>query len=147
MFADKRNASRISSGRSLEIATFHLTGRKLSHEAELPGDPPVPLYCHALTLNTIERQLSDAFADSSMLHLSVQFRIMFINAHFLADNASHSLASSATAKPTFNYEEDVAVIRNGWTQKKRRRINLIYFLYALMHLYERPSKINNKVKP
>ena len=32
--------------------------------------------------------------------------------HFVADNASHALASSATSKPTFNIEEEVVVIRN-----------------------------------
>ena len=41
--------------------------------------------------------------------------ILFINAHFVADNASHALASSATAKSTFNVEEEVVVIHNGWT--------------------------------
>ena len=37
----------------------------------------------------------------------------------MADNASHALASSATAKPTFNVDEEVVVIRNGWTPKKK----------------------------
>ena len=49
------------------------------------------------------------------------FRILIINAHFMADNAYRTLASSATAKPTFNVEEEVVVIRNGWTPKKKRR--------------------------
>ena len=31
---------------------------------------------------------------------------------------THALASSATAKPTFNIEEEVVVIRNGWTPKE-----------------------------
>ena len=75
----------------------------------------MPLECHTLTMNTIVLQLSDAVADKSMLQCFAQFRIMFINAHFDADNASHALASSATAKPTFNVEEEVVVIRNGWT--------------------------------
>ena len=35
--------------------------------------------------------------------------------HFVADNASHILVSSATIKPTFNVKEEVIVIRNGWT--------------------------------
>ena len=48
-----------------------------------------------------------------------QFRILFINAHFVADNASHALASSPTVRPTFNVEEEVVVIRNGWTPKTR----------------------------
>ena len=68
---------------------------------------------------TIELQLSDAVADISMLQCSAKFRILFINANFVADNASHALASSATAKPTANVEEEVDVIRNGWTPKKK----------------------------
>ena len=79
----------------------------------------MPLECHALTLNTIELQLSDAVADAvadpSMLQCSAQFRIMFINAHFVVDNAFHALASSGTVRPTFNVEEEVVVIRNEWT--------------------------------
>ena len=115
---DKRNASRIISSRSLKSATFLLAGWRLSHPKELPGDPPVPLECHTLTMNTIVLQLSDAVADISMLQCSAHFRIPIINAHFVADNATHALASSTTAKPTFNVEEEVVVIRNGWTQKK-----------------------------
>ena len=118
---DKRNASRITSSRSLKSATFHLTGWRLSHQTELPGDLPVPLECHALMLNMIELRLSDAVADTSMLQCSAQIRILFNNAHFMADNTSHALASSATAKPTFNVEEEVVVIRNGWTPKDQRR--------------------------
>ena len=78
---DKRNASRITSSRSLKSATFHFTGWRLSHPTELPGDLPVPLECHALTLNTIEQQLSDAVADTSLLHCSAKFRILFIDAY------------------------------------------------------------------
>ena len=100
-----------------QSATFLLAGWRLSHPTELPGDLPVPLECHTLTMNTIELQLSDAVADISMLQCLAQFRILFINANFVADNASHALASSATAKPTFNVEEEVAIIRNGWTPK------------------------------
>ena len=80
----------------------------------------MPLECHTLTMNTMELQLSDAVADISMLQCSAQFRILFINAHFVADNASHALVSSVTAKPTFNIEEEVVVIRNGWTLKKKK---------------------------
>ena len=37
----------------------------------------------------------------------------------MADNASHTLASSATVRQTFNVEKDVVVIiRNGWTTKE-----------------------------
>ena len=115
---DKRNASRITSSRFLKSATFHLTGWRILHPTELPSDLPVPLECHALTLNMIELQLSDAVADTSMLQCSAKFRIQFINAHIVADNASHALASSATVKPTFNVEEEVVVIRNGWNPKE-----------------------------
>ena len=113
---DKRSASRITTSRSIKSATFHLTGRRLSHQPELHGDLPVPLECHALTLNTIELQLSDAVADTCMLQCLTQFRILFINAHFVADNDTHALASSATVRPTFNVEEEVVVIRKVWTK-------------------------------
>ena len=121
MLVDKRNASRITSSRSLKGATFLLAGWRLSHPKELPWDLPVLLECHSLTMNTIVLQLSDAVADISMLQCSALFRILIINAHFVVDNATHALASSAIAKPTFNVEEEVVVIRNGWTPKKRRR--------------------------
>ena len=121
---DKRNASRITSSGSLKSATFLLAGWRFSHPTELPGDLPVLLECHTLTMNTIELQLSDA--DISMLQCSVQFRILLINAHFVADNASHALASSATARPTFKVEEEVVVIRNGWTPKKKKIIIKIF---------------------
>ena len=91
---------------------------RLSHPKELPGDLPVLLDCHTLTMNTIVLQLSDAVADISMLQCSAQFRILFKNANFVVDNATHALASSATARPTFNVEEEDVVIRNGWTPKE-----------------------------
>ena len=122
MLADKRNASRITSSRSLKGASFLLAGWRLSHPKELPGDLPVLLESHTLTINTIVLQLSDAVADISMLQCSAQFPILIINAHFVVDNATHALASSATTKPTFNAEEEVVVIRNGWTPKKKRRL-------------------------
>ena len=77
---------------------------------------PVPLECHALMLNTIELQLSYTVADTSMLQCCAQFRIVFINARFMADNTFHALASSAAVRPSFNVEEEVVVIRSGWTQ-------------------------------
>ena len=120
MLVDRRNASRITSSRSSKSATFILTGWRLSHPKQLPVNLPVPLECHALALNITVLQLSDAVADASMLQCCAQFRILFINAHFVADNVSHALASSATVKPTFNVEEEV-VIRNGWTRMKKRR--------------------------
>ena len=115
---DKGSASRIASNPSLKSATFLLAGWRLSHLKELPGDLPVPLECHTLTMKTIVLQLSDAVADISILQCCAQFRILIINAHFVADNAYHALASSATAKLTFNVEEEVIVIRNGWNPKK-----------------------------
>ena len=121
---DNRNASRITLSQSLKNATFHLAGWSLSHQTELPDDLPVPLECYALTLNTIELQLSDTVADTSMLRCSAQFLFLFINAHFVADNASHALASLATVKPTFNVEEEVVVIRVGWPPKEGRRLSV-----------------------
>ena len=116
VLVDKINASRITSSRSLKSATFLLAGWRFSHPTELPGDLPVLLECHTLSMNMIKLQLSDAVADISMLQCSAQFRILFINAHFVA---SHALASaSATLRPTLNIEEEVVVIRNGCTLKK-----------------------------
>ena len=94
---EKRNALRIKL--NLKSAIFLLADWRLSHPTELPGDLPVLLECHTLTMNMIELQLSDAVADINMLKCSAQFRILFINAHFVADNASHALAYSVTAKP------------------------------------------------
>ena len=128
---DKRNASRITSSRSLKGATFLLAGWRLSHPKELPGDLPVLLECHTLTMNTIVLQPSDAVADISMLQCSAQFRILIINAHFVVDNATHALASPATAKPTFNIEEEVFVIRNGWTPKKKKSYKTS--IYGIKH--------------
>ena len=107
MLVDKRNASMIASSRSFGSATIHLTGRRLSRQTELGGDLPVPSKCHALTPNTIELQLSDK--KHSMLQCSDQFRILFINANFVEMNASYALASSATAKPTFNKYSQLTV--------------------------------------
>ena len=101
----------------LKKYNIHLS--RLTHPKEPPGDLHVPLECHTLTKNTIVLQLSDAVADISVLQCSAQFRILIINAHLVADNATHALASSATAKPIFNVEEEDVVIRNGWTQKKK----------------------------
>ena len=119
MLLDKRNASRITSSRSLKCATFLLAGWRLSHPKELPGDLPVPLECHALTMNTIVLQLS--VAEICMLQCSAKFRNLIINAHFVADNSTHALASSATSWPNFNLEEEVVVIRSGWTPKKEKK--------------------------
>ena len=125
MLVDKRNTSRITSSQSLKSATFLSPDWRHSRPTEIPGDLPLPLKCHTLTLNTIELQNSDAVADTSMLQCSAQFRILFINAHFVADNASYALASSATVKPTFNVEGEVVVIRNGWTPKEDSHSTLL----------------------
>ena len=95
----------------------------LLHLKELPGDLPLLLECHTLTMNTIVLHLSDAVTDISMLQCSAQFRILIINAHFVVDNATHALASSATAKPSFNAEEEDVVIHNGWTPKEKKEIS------------------------
>ena len=130
---DKRNTSRITSSRSSKSATFLLAGWRLLHPTELAGDLPVPLECNILTLNTIKLQLSDAVADTSMLQCSAKFRILFINANFVADNASHALASSATVKPTLNVEEEVAVIHKGWTPKKKEYYNSVALQICQQH--------------
>ena len=132
---DKRNASRITSSRSLKDATFLLAGWRLSHPKELPGYLPVLLECHSLTMNTIVLQLSDAVADISMLQCSAQFRILIINTHFVVDNATHALASSATAKPTFNVEEEDVVFRNGWTPKESSKQEPQKLLSFLKHFF------------
>ena len=138
---DKGNASRIASSRSINSATFLLAGWRLSHPKELSGDLPVSLECHTLTMNTIVLQFSDAVADIRMLQCSAQFRIHsfgfgFINAHFVADNATHALATSATAKHTFNVEEEVVVIRNGWIPKKMTYIYIYIYIYAYVYMHK-----------
>ena len=116
----QKHASRITSSRSIKSATFLLKGWRLYCPTELPGDQHVPLECHTLTMNTFELLLSEAVADISMLHSSAEFRILLINAHFVADNASHTLASSDTARSTINVDEEIVVIRNGLTPKKMK---------------------------
>ena len=117
----------------LKNATFLLAGWRLSHPKKLPGDLPVPLECHTLTMNTVVLLLSDAVADISILQCSAKFRILIINAHFVADNAYHALASSATAKPTFNVEEEVVVIRNGWTPYTHIFVSVLRKLSIYFH--------------
>ena len=43
---------------------------------KLPGDIPVPLECHTLTMNTILLQLSDAVVDISILQCSANSRFL-----------------------------------------------------------------------
>ena len=80
-----------------------------------------------------ELQLSDA--DISMLQCSTQFRILFINAHYAPDNASQALASLPTAKPTFNVEEEVVIIPNGWTPKKKNIITTHHRTSLIISMY------------
>ena len=87
----------------LKRCNIPLAGWRISHPKVLPGDLPVLLECHTLTMNTIVLQLSDAVAHISMLQCSAQFRILIINANFVVDNATHALASSATAKTHFQH--------------------------------------------
>ena len=133
---DKGNASRIISSPSIKSATFLLAGWRLLHPKELP----VPLECHTLTMNTIVLQLSDAVADISVLQCFAQLRILIINAHFVADNAYHASASSATAKPTFNVEEKDVVIRNGWTPNKKKTFQ---YLFTNIHFSVFTSNISD----
>ena len=71
-----------------------------------------------------------------MLQCSAQFRILIINAHFVADNATHALASSATAKPTFNVEQEDVVIRNGWTPKEEQKMaKSLFFMLSMNQCY------------
>ena len=93
------------------------------------------LECHTLTMNTIVLQLSDAVADISILQCSAKFRILIINAHFVVDNATHALASSATAKPTLNIEEEDVDIRNGWTPKEKKKDQYHYYHHYSDYCY------------
>ena len=63
-------------------------------------------------------QLSDIIADTSMLQRPAHFQIQFTSVHFVADNVTHALASTATVKPTLNDEEEDIVIQNGWTPEE-----------------------------
>ena len=98
----------------LKSATFHLTGWKLSHPTE------TWLSTCAIGMSCFDAEYDQA-AGLRHQHTVVLLPIpdFFINAHFVADNASHALASSATVKPTFNDEEEVVVIHNGRTPKKK----------------------------
>ena len=52
----------------------------------------------------------------------------------MADNASHALASSATVRPTSTDEEEVVVIRIGWTRKKKRRKHV--YMYMCVSVFD-----------
>ena len=76
-------------------------------------------------LNTIVLQLSDTIVDTSLPERPAIFQILLTSVHFVADNASHELASTATVRSTFNDEEEDAVIRNGWTPEEKEVITSI----------------------
>ena len=135
MLVDKRNVSRITSSRSLNGATFLLAGWRLSHPKELPGDLPVFLECHTLTMNMIVLQLSDAVSDISMLQCSAQFRILIINANFVVYNATHALASSATAKPISTLKRKSSSSGMDGLQRRRRRVKY-YYVIMFLTLYK-----------
>ena len=115
---DKINASRITSSRCLEGATFVLARWRLASNRATWRST-----C-AFGMSFFDDEYDRAAAlrhSRRHQHAPVLCLILFINAHFVADNASHALASSATAKPTFNIEEVVIVINNGWTPKKKKK--------------------------
>ena len=60
-------------------------------------------------------QLSEAMADTTMVQCSDHFKIPLTCVHFVADDATHTLASTDTVRLTFNDDEEDIVIHNGWT--------------------------------
>ena len=62
----------------------------------------------------------------------------------MADHASHALASSATVKPTFNDEEEVVVIRNGWTPKEEE--NIVSQNVATRHVFIAHKASSKKIQ-
>ena len=50
----------------------------------------------------------------------------------MADNASHALASSAAIITTFNVEEEVVVIHNGWTPGKEEGVSVTTSVLVLV---------------
>ena len=72
---DRRNTSRIISSRYLKSASFNLAGAL--HPMELPGDLPLPLECHTLTLNMTAWRFSVTCADTSMPQCPAHFQILF----------------------------------------------------------------------
>ena len=126
---DKRNTSRITSSRSLKGATFLLVGWRLASERATWRST-----C-AFGMSYFDDEYDRLqLSDISMLQCSAQFRILIINAHFVVDNATHALASSATARPTFNVEEEDVVNRNGWTPKEEEDIHVtLNSLLLLVH--------------
>ena len=104
-------------------------GWRFLQQAELSGDLPVPMECHILMLNTILLQLSDAIADTSMSQYHAHFQVLFTSIQFVADDATHSLASTVTEELTFRNEEEVVVICNGWTSGEKEIYKYIYIYF------------------
>ena len=55
------------------------------------------------------------------LHHPTHFKIRLTSVHFVADNATHTLVSTAKVKLIFKNEEEDVVIRNGRTPKEKER--------------------------
>ena len=47
------------------------------------------------------------------------------NVHFVTDNATHALASTATVELTFNEEEKGVVIRHRWTPEEPKERDIM----------------------
>ena len=83
-----------------------------------------PVLSFFLSLRLIPKKLMSSYTGMEECQktntTTAQFRILIINVHFVADNAYHALASSAT-RPTFNVDEEVVVFRSEWTPKKMKK--------------------------
>ena len=107
---DIRKASRITSSRSLKGETFHLPGWRLS-----PSNRATWRSTCAPGMSYFDDEYDRAAAvrrSRRHQHAPVICPIPY-SVHqcpLCADNASHALTSSATEKPTFNFEEEVVVI-------------------------------------
>ena len=107
---DGINTSRTTSSNT--STTLHLARWGLLHPTELPDDLHMPMGYYVLMLNTIVMQLTE----TSMSY------IQLTSVHFVADNATHALASTPTGILIFTNEEEDVVISNGWTLGEREHI-------------------------
>ena len=105
----------------LKSATSHLADWKQLPPTELLFVLPVPLEFHILMLNIIVLQLSNAVADIIMPQRPANIQILLTSVQFVADNAPHALASSATVNLTFNGEEEDIVNHKRRTPGMRER--------------------------
>ena len=124
---DRRNASRITSSRSSERATWRSTcafGMSNFYNE----------YDRAAALRHQHAPVLCLIPDSDH------------QCPFALDNATHALASSATAKPTFNVEEEVVVIHNGWTPKKKICMYIYKHIYRMIIKYEGLLKMKGGCK-